>query len=179
MGDGALNWLTGVLLAIVAVAAVIDIRTHRIPNWLTFPSLILALVLQFVHAGLAGLLTGLLGMAVGVGIFLLPFVLGGMGAGDVKLMGVAGAFLGPEGALWAALFTGLSGGVLVLFWGLMHGRLARVFSRTASLLVAAVDARKRDAQGGLPTIENEKAWAIPYALAIAFGVALSIWWRGL
>jgi prepilin peptidase CpaA len=171
------NWLTGVLLVVVAAAAVIDIRTHRIPNLLTFPALALALVLQFAFFGLQGLIAGVLGMLVGVGLFLLPFALGGMGAGDVKLMGVAGAFLGPVGALWAVLFSGVAGGVLAVVWGLLHGRLSRVFSRTASLMVAAVDARRRDAQGGLPTLERSSGWTIPYGVAIAFGVALSIWWR--
>jgi prepilin peptidase CpaA len=171
------NWLAGVVLVVVAVAAVIDFRTHRIPNLLTFPALALALVLQFSFNGLPGVAAGLLGMLVGVGLFLLPFLLGGMGAGDVKLMGVAGAFLGPEGALWAVLFSGLAGGVLAIFWGLLQGRLGRVFSRTASLMVAAVDSRRREAQGGLPTLEQGKGWTIPYGVAIAFGVALSIWWR--
>ena len=108
-----MSWLVGVLIVIVAAAAVIDFRTRRIPNWLTFPSLALALALQFALHGGAGLVQGLLGVLVGAGLFLLPFLLGGMGAGDVKLMGVAGAFLGPAGALWAVLFTGVAGGVAV------------------------------------------------------------------
>ena len=172
-------WLIGILLAVVATAAVIDIRTHRIPNLLTFPSLLIALALQFAFNGTSGLILGVLGMLVGVALFLLPFALGGMGAGDVKLMAVAGAFLGPEGALWAALFSGLAGGVLVIIWGLVRGRLSRVFTRTASLVVAAVDPRKREAAGGLPNIERDKGWTVPYGVAIACGVALSIWWRGI
>ena len=173
-----MNWLVWIVLAVVATAAIIDIRTHRIPNLLTFPALIAGLVLQFVLNGPSGLVMGLLGAVVGLLLFLLPFSMGGMGAGDVKLMAVAGAFLGPAGALWAALFSGVAGGVLAIVWGILHKRLGRVFSRTTALMATAVDSQRREAEG-LPTLEREKGWTIPYGVAIAFGVALSIWWRGI
>jgi prepilin peptidase CpaA len=172
------SWLQGTLLGIVAVAAVIDLRTHRIPNWLTFPALALGLILQFVVSGPAGLGSASLGVLVGAGLFLIPYVLGGMGPGDVKLMGVVGAFMGPGGALWAALFAGVAGGVLALFWALVHGQVSRVLGRTGALVGAALDPRRRAAQGGLPSLERDGAWSIPYGVAIAFGVALSLWWRG-
>lgn len=168
-----------VLLVTVALAAVIDVRTHRIPNWLTFSSLGLGLVLQFAVHGKAGLLMGGLGVLVGAGLFLLPFILGGLGPGDVKLMGAAGAFLGPKDALWAVLFTGVAGGVLAIAWALLHGQLSRAMGRTGALVAAAIDPRRRSAQGGLPTLERDgNKWSIPYGVAIAFGVALSLWWRG-
>jgi prepilin peptidase CpaA len=117
-------------------------------------------------------------MLVGAGLFLVPYVLGGMGPGDVKLMGVVGAFLGPAGALWAALFAGVAGGVLALIWALAHGQISRALARTGALVGAAIDPRRRAAQGGLPTLERDARWSIPYGVAIAFGVALSLWWRG-
>jgi prepilin peptidase CpaA len=173
------SWLTGILLGVVLIAAAIDLRTRRIPNWLTFTSIALGLVLQFVAAGPQGLLFGFLGVLVGGGLFFLPFLLGGMGAGDLKLMAAAGAFLGPKGALWAVLCTGIAGGVLALLWSLLHGRLTRALGRTGELIGAMADPRRRNAQGGLPTLEKHEKWTIPYGVAIAFGVALSLWWRGL
>ena len=174
-----MSWLTGILLAMVLIAAAIDVRTRRIPNWLTFSSLLLGLALQYAAAGPKGLLLGLLGVLVGGGLFFVPFLLGGMGAGDLKLMAAAGAFLGPQGALWAVLCTGIAGGVLALLWSLLHGRLTRAFVRTGELVGAMADPRRRDAQGGLPTLEKHEQWTIPYGVAIAFGVGLSLWWRGL
>ena len=173
-----MGWLQGTLLGVVAVAAVVDLRTRRIPNWLTLPALALGLAWNLAVSGPAGLGMALLGVLVGAGLFLVPYVLGGMGPGDVKLMGVVGAFMGPGGALWAALFAGVAGGVLVIMWALVHGRFARVLARTGGLLGAAVDPRRRAAQGGLPSLERDAAWSIPYGVAIAFGVALSLWWRG-
>ena len=172
-----MSWLVGVLIVVVAAAAAIDFRTRRIPNWLTFSSLALGLLLQGVFFGGSGLVQGLLGVLVGAGVFFPFFALGGMGAGDVKLMGAAGAFLGPGGALSAALFTGLAGGVLVLFWGLLQGRLGSVFARTGAL-VKHLDPRHAAATP-LPTLQTGKSWTIPYGVAIAFGVALSVWWRGV
>jgi prepilin peptidase CpaA len=174
---GGVIWREWVLVGVVALAAVIDFRTRRIPNWLTFSSLFLGLALQFAGSGMHGLVAGLVGVVVGAGLFFIPFALGGMGPGDVKLMGAAGAFLGAEGALWAALFTGVSGGVLALAWALSHGQVSRVLARTGALVGAAIDPRRRAAQGGLPTLERDGNWSIPYGVAIAFGVALSLWWR--
>jgi prepilin peptidase CpaA len=127
--------------------------------------------------GLPGLLTAFLGLLVGAGLLFIPFALGGMGPGDVKLMAAVGAFLGPPGALWAVLMTGVSGGVLAVVWAALHGRLARTFQRTGKLVGAVVDPRRRAEQGGMPTLEKDASWSIPYAVAIAFGVALSLWWR--
>jgi prepilin peptidase CpaA len=173
------SWLEGILLGIVAIAAVIDFRTRRIPNWLTLSAVLLGLVFQGVTHGLPGLLAALLGVLVGAGLFFIPFALGGMGPGDVKLMAAVGAFLGPKGALWAVLMTGVAGGVLVLVWALVHGRLGRTLQRTGSLVGAAVDPRRRAAQGGMPTLEKNANWSIPYGVAIAVGVALSLWWRSV
>jgi prepilin peptidase CpaA len=175
---GNVSWLDGVVLGVVAVAAILDLRTHRIPNWLTLPALLLGFILRFALLGPPGVLSGLLGLLVGAGLFLLPYMLGGMGAGDVKLMAVVGAFLGPAGALWAVLFTGVAGGVLAVTWALLRGRFGRTLARAGALLAAAADPRRRAAQGGLPNLERDAGWAMPYAVAIAFGVALSMWWRG-
>ena len=154
LGDGGVSWLEGILLGIVATAAVIDFRTRRIPNWLTLSAVLLGLVLQTLLRGLPGLLTGFLGLLVGAGLFFIPFALGGMGPGDVKLMAAVGAFLGPPGALWAALMTGVAGGVLALVWAALHGRLARAFQRTGSW-----PARRwislPAARGGMPPLEKD------------------------
>jgi len=168
------SWLEGILLGIVATAAFIDFRTRRIPNWLTLSAVLLGLVLQTVLHGVPGLKAGGLGLLVGAGLFFVPFALGGMGPGDVKLMAAVGAFLGPLGALWAVLMTGVAGGVLALLWAALHGRLGRAFQRTGVLIGAAVDPRRRAA---MPSLEKEPNWSIPYGVAIAFGVALALWWR--
>ena len=81
-----------VLFGLLAVAVVGDLRRHRIPNTLVLTGMALGLAGQMVVGGVAGLINGVSGMAVGFGLFLLLYVVGGMAAGDVKQMAMVGAF---------------------------------------------------------------------------------------
>ena len=86
----------------------------------------------------AGVASGM-GWAVGIAIFFVPFALGGLGAGDVKLLGAIGAWLGPMNALWVGLYAGAAGGILAIFVALTNGYLVsggRQRGRDAGLLAA-------------------------------------------
>src|SRR5580765_7089499 len=102
---------TGVLAVVAAVA---DVRTRRVPNALTFGAAAAGMGYATVHGGLGGLESSVLGCLIGVGLFLPLFALGGMGGGDVKLLAAFGAWLGPLGVLWAAIWASLAGGILAL-----------------------------------------------------------------
>ena len=93
------------VLVVGLVACVTDLRSRRIPNVLTFGASGAALVFWTWTAGLSGLGLEPGGWMVGCALFLPWFVLGGMGAGDVKLLAALGAWLGPRDALWLALFA--------------------------------------------------------------------------
>ena len=99
---------------IVIMAAITDIRSQRIPNVLTFSTMAFALFCHAEGGGLQGFLFSLAGVAIGIALFILPYLMGGMGAGDVKLLGAVGAVLGPWGVFEAALCTALIGGVYAL-----------------------------------------------------------------
>ncbi len=99
------------LVSVLLIAATFDVRSHRIPNWLTLSSALAGLVYHSAVSGWYGLLFSSEGLLLG-GAFLIPFYLkGGMGAGDVKLLAAVGALLGPGGVFWAFLGTALAGGV--------------------------------------------------------------------
>ena len=89
------------LIAILGIAILTDLSTHRIPNQLIVLGLSIALICSAAIGGLSGLTASLAGLGVGLALFLPMYACGVMGAGDVKLLGVAGAFLGPHGALVA------------------------------------------------------------------------------
>jgi prepilin peptidase CpaA len=108
------------LLAALAIAVITDLRSQRIPNWLTFPLMLSGLVAHAVANGLDGLLFALAGFGLGLGVMLVPFLLGMMGAGDVKLMAGVGAWLGASTAFAAFIFTCLVGGVYALVVLLRH-----------------------------------------------------------
>jgi prepilin peptidase CpaA len=101
-------------LTIASIACVTDLRTRRIPNVLTFGAALAGLIYQFASGGMDGISHAALGWLVGAVIFILPFALGGLGGGDVKLLAALGAWLGPGDILWLALYTGVAGGVMAL-----------------------------------------------------------------
>lgn len=110
---------TIVIAAALTIAVITDLRSRRIPNWLTFPVLLAGLA----YHGLAphgptqggeGLLFSLSGLGLGLAVMLVPYLLGFMGGGDVKLMAATGAWLGANDIFTAFLFTSLAGGVYAL-----------------------------------------------------------------
>src|SRR5262245_60930961 len=103
-----------VALVLSAVACWTDVRTRRIPHLLTFGGPAVALVFALTTGGPMGLLRSALGWLAGAGLFVPCFVLGGMGAGDVKLVGCLGAWLGPMMAVYLDLYAAIAGGVMAL-----------------------------------------------------------------
>lgn len=99
-------WLTAICLA----ASVHDAKSRRIPNKITYPSILCLLAFHTALGGLAGAYASAMGLVAGISVLIAPYALGKMGAGDVKLMGVVGAALGVEGLVTAFLFTCLAGG---------------------------------------------------------------------
>jgi prepilin peptidase CpaA len=162
-------------LGIFLTAAVIeDFARQRISNVLTVSAALLALVLHFAANGSEGLLNGLGGLAVGLGIFLPFFLMGGMGAGDVKTMAAAGAFLAPWPSLLAAGLSLIAGAVLglaVCAW--RGGLLATLKSYGQSLLF--LSSTRRWLRPSLPTAAAQR---FPYALAIALGTLGAVAWLG-
>jgi prepilin peptidase CpaA len=162
------------LIATMLAATLTDIVSHRIPNVLLAPALSLALVSGAVTDGPAGVFSALAGMGVGLAMLLPMYAMGAMGAGDVKLLGVAGAFLGPQGALIAGLMTFVSGGVFGLLWIAW-----RFYRPAAELLIANIKSsgmRNADVQGTSSPAGSNNTFA--YAPAIAAGVAIAGWQQG-
>jgi prepilin peptidase CpaA len=116
--------LSFIALSVLLLASVFtDLKSQRIPNFLTLPSMILALSLYSFTNGFEGFIFSLKGVAVGIGVFLIPYLLGGMGAGDAKLMGAVGGFLGAKGVFGAFLITALLGGFYALFVAFIYRAL--------------------------------------------------------
>ncbi|MGE4299910.1 MAG: prepilin peptidase [Desulfovibrionaceae bacterium] len=98
----------------LAAATITDLRAQRIPNTITFGLAAASLAWHGWTGHLDGFLFSLGGLGVGFGCIILPYALGVMGAGDVKLMAAVGAALGPAGALWSFLLTSVAGGLYAL-----------------------------------------------------------------
>ena len=161
---------TALLLLFLAGAVITDLRAHLIPNALVLTGALTGIVLAGLHPDGIGLLRALGGLALGLAIFLPLYSLRAMGAGDVKLMAMTGAFLGYPALVEAALWVLLAGGVLALVFTLRRGVARRMagnlremfYSATASVQIRTVP----DFSTGPQT-----AARLPYAVAIALGVA--------
>ncbi len=166
----ALGWAAAFLLLAVHQ----DVRALRIPNWLTFPGLILGVALGAVQGGLRGAAVALFGAAVALGIGLLPFALRWLGAGDVKAGMVLGAFWGAKTFLcvfWWALVTG---GLMALGFVAAQGGLYDLIARWLRSAQATLLTRRltyfRPAPG------SPAAHGLPFAAAMALGAsAFQIW----
>ena len=157
-----------VLASGLAVAVIIDCRSRRIPNVLVFTLAGLGLILSLASDGPGGSVASLGGLLVGLGVLLPFWLLGGFGAGDVKLMAAAGAFLGPVPALGAAAATLVIGSILALMvacWKLFIGT-SLPFSANAVLVL----------QSPWQSLRGLRGVRFPYAIAIAMGVLVSLIW---
>ena len=162
------------LSVVLIIAAIIDMRTYRIPNLLTYPAMLAALLYHTVTNGLNGLSFSLLGLLVGILLFGIPFFFGLMGAGDAKLMGAVGAVLGTRGVLNASLFTAVAGGVFALILLLSHYRDFRFITRTVETIQASLATK---CLIRMPVAENQERPKLYYGLAIASGTLYTMWWK--
>jgi prepilin peptidase CpaA len=167
----ATQWIGAFALA--GAACWFDVRTRRIPNLLTFPAAAIGIAAATVAHGGAGALSSAAGLFVGMLLFFPLFALKGLGAGDVKLMGALGAWLGATTVLGVAFYTSLAGGVLALALIVRH-RYGGQAIRNLWLLLThwrVFGIRPLDAL----TLETSKGPKLPYALPIAVGLALAFW----
>lgn len=161
----------GLLAATLLIAVITDLRSHRIYNWLTFPAMAIGLLLHTFSAGLPGLLFALGGLGVAC-LALVLFILGAMGAGDVKLLGAVGALMGAHFTLWTLLWTAILGGVLGVVYALRRGALKHtVHNAIVGGHVCAVLGTSENLRG---MAQTSKAGRMPYAPAIALGVLSTV-----
>lgn len=143
-------------IAIVLTAAAIDLRSRRIPNWLTFGAWALALPVQMaIHGAAGGASAWVLGWLTGFGIFLPFYLLHGMAAGDVKLIAAVGAWLGAGMAAQIALATFVVGGIWALALVLVSRKGRQLARNLGGIAIAG--------QSG-PSVGS-----LPYGVAIATG----------
>jgi prepilin peptidase CpaA len=156
-----------VLALVLAAAAAIDLRTQRIPNVLTLPSTLIALVYYSVSGGASGLLFSLAGLAAGIGLLLVPYLMGGMGSGDAKLMGAVGAFVGARGVFAAFLFTAVAGGLYALLLLAMKRRHFTGFYKSKLETLKTFILTRQYIPDAVP--EMKRRPRLCYGLAIALG----------
>jgi prepilin peptidase CpaA len=168
-----LEWTGAFLLAVITT----DLRDRRIPNWLTFPSLMAALILAWDAGGAPILRDALLG-TVAIFLILFPiFALRAIGAGDVKAMMVLGALWGPAHIFPALPFMAGAGALLALGRVAMQGEIVEMLRRWFSSIKLSI--LNRNISYIRPEAGTAAASGIPFAVAIGLGTIAYQWSRSL
>ena len=161
------SFLIILLSGILIIAAAIDIRVRKIPNLLTFPAMVAGLLYHSVTNDWHGLIFSAEGLVLGIGLFLIPYMMGGMGAGDAKLMGAIGAIVGPKGVLMAALFTAVAGGLYALVVLLFNMQYFKGFIERNAIMIKTFAYTRNLIP--IPADKSEKKPRLCYGVAIAIG----------
>ena len=172
-----------ILLVILAFSLFFDLTRKKIPNFLTFPAILLGLGLNTVFGGLEGFLFSFFGFGLGLLIFIIPFAMGGMGGGDVKLMGAIGALMGTQFIIQSAVFTAIVGGIMAIIYMITSGQFFRMFNKMLGFVFAPLFTSLYIRSGvylfsrislyfsSVRDKEREKSTPVymPYGVAIALG----------
>lgn len=162
-------------LVVLAIATFTDLRSRRIPNWLSLPFLVAGIVVSACLHGWKGVANSLEGIALGAFLFGILSLLGGMGMGDVKLCGAIGAWIWPHQMFIALVLTGITGGVMALCWATAGGFLGELFTGAGNLVFGF---KKRGLKPDPElNLSNPLARKMPYAPAIAIGTLVSFFAR--
>lgn len=166
-----------VLVALLGGAC--DLRSARIPNWLTYSGLLSALLFRSTVLGWSGLKNGAIGMGV-AGLFLfILFAIGAMGGGDVKLMAAVGAWTGAQQVVLLILSALLAGGLLAIVYVIFSQGVRRTLRNIFDLICFCLTS------GLIPhpllNVCEPGTLRVPFGVAIAIGSLFcagnAIWWR--
>ena len=160
--------LSGLALGLV-VAAVTDVREGRIPNWLTGSLAAFGTGVQSWEYGWDGFLFSLGGLIMGLVCLIFFYLKGGMGAGDVKLLGAIGAILGPGQVVFAFSFAAILGGLYSLALLSNQGGLRHAWDRVFLLLLTLKVTRRIPVSGGPIPAEPK----LRYALVLGLGTVIT------
>jgi len=173
------NWPVWFVTITLVVAAVIDGIKLRVPNWITFPMILSGWVYSVAFFGWEGLLWSLAGTAVGLGLLLPAYAIGGMGAGDVKLLAGVGAWMWATDTFYAFCISAIVGAVLAV--AMVLYRRAWGKHRDQFMVIAAEIMTIRD-PNQLSAIAAERKSSmllLPYGIPIAIGSIAYFAWAGL
>jgi prepilin peptidase CpaA len=164
-----------IVIGVCLAACACDLRSRRIPNILTMTAALAGLTFRAALGGLPGAGSSLAGCLVGGALFFPLFALGGLGAGDVKLVAAVGAWLGPLDAMWACLFAAMAGGAMALVVALVRGYAADML-RNVWFLGTFWRTQGVHPVPGL-TLKEARGPRLAYALPITLGVILALWFQ--
>jgi len=163
------NWAVWFVALVLVVAAVIDGAILKVPNWLTFPFIVSGWVHCTIQNGLPGLGLSLVGTAVGMCLLLFLRNVGGMGAGDVKLLAGIGAWLGASITLYAFAATAIVGGVMAVVMVMRDGTFQKHLAMGHQILGEWKTAKSAEELADVARERKPNMMLLPYGIPMAIG----------
>lgn len=165
--------------AVLVEAAVIDGLKLKVPNWLTFHMVLGGLAYWAYAAGSAGLLSAFLGALLGLALLLPLHAIGGMGAGDVKLMAGIGAWMGPAITLGAFVTSALVGGIMAVVMVAWSGRFVHHWVQFQVIGNEILSIRNPEKLSAIAAERKPTMMLLPYGIPMAVGTIAYFAWMGL
>jgi prepilin peptidase CpaA len=169
-------WFVSIILV---EAAVIDGWKLRVPNWLTFHMVLAGLVYTTWLHGFAGLAWALGGAALGLALMLPLYAIGGMGAGDVKLMAGIGAWMGPVVTFWSFTATAVVGGVMALVMVAWSGQFLKHYVQFQAIGHEILTVRNPEKLAATAAARKPTMMLLPYGIPMAVGTIAYFAYAGL
>lgn len=166
--------LTIILVLILIVSLATDLKYRKIFNCVTLPTIIFAFLFYLLNGGLKGFLFSGEGFVVGLVLLIIPYLLGGMGAGDVKLMAAIGALMGSNFVFYSFIYTALIGGVIAFF---LIIKARGLMNLVKSFFLNVVFFRSNLGSIIIPNDKNSSI-SFPYGIAIVLGTFCTLIWGG-
>jgi prepilin peptidase CpaA len=178
----ASNWPVWVVTVTLVVAAVIDGLKLKVPNWITFPMIISGWVYSATlspFAGWEGLLYSLIGTAVGLALLLPAYAIGGMGAGDVKLLAGVGAWVWGTVTVYAFAVSAIVGGVIAVLMVLVRKSWNKHHNQFWMIWNEVLTVKNPEQLSAIAAQRKPSMLLLPYGIPIAIGTIAYFAWAGM
>ncbi len=159
----------GLVSVILIVAAVIDGRQLKVPNWITFPMILSGWLASGIIYGWAGVGASLWGTAIGLGLLLPAYAIGGMGAGDVKLLAGVGAWVGASQTFWAFIVSAIIGALIAVIMVVVSRKWRHHQKQFFSIANEILIIRSPSKLSEIAAKRKPSMMLLPYGIPIAIG----------
>lgn len=173
------NWPVWFVTFALIVAAVIDGIQLKVPNWLTFPFIISGWIYSAVAFGWEGFWFSFLGTCVGLALLLPLYAIGGMGAGDVKLLAGIGAWMHSTHTLWAFVFTAIVGAIMAVCMVGYKRAWGKHYSQFFMILQEIKAVKDPTKLAEIAAERKSSMFLLPYGIPMAVGTIIYFAWQGL
>jgi prepilin peptidase CpaA len=175
----AAHWDIWLVSVVLIVAAVIDGWALKVPNWITFPFILAGWVYSTAFFGWEGLGWSVLGTLIGLGLLMPAYAIGGMGAGDVKLLAGVGAWVYGTHTFYAFCWSAIIGAIMAVVMVLVRKAWSKHSSQFWMIFNEIITIKDPEVLAGIAAKRKSSMLLLPYGIPICIGTILYFAWKGL